>query len=473
MSSPLSMLKKTKRTPLQGAHKEQGSKSKVPFRRNLLKEFEAELADQSSDYFHTPTNEASTSNTGAPLKKGCPPTNFDLMSAMMQRVTLLENTVRSQAKEIERKDKQISDLEEKLRVQEKSGSTHDPRSRDDLESRCQQLQNQVHEMEDFLNDYGLIWVGDTDSGDPAERETSGGRGFHINFDLVLQRIRELNVLLGEGESFVQMTATGAQLAKKDPIPLRLYRNGIVMFDGPFRSYQEHSTQQCMQDLMDGYFPSELQERFPDGVPFELHDRRYEEFNSRLPWETFPVEGQAVCGDKDESASSLSSHFPGKKLTTDQFLNKLPKLVVKAGRVIDIRNSLRAKLQGTSDVDSSSSVTLIDTASLQASTERLQAFSAYQPACNVITLKVKSEDGSHTYMVKLSPSETVGDLRRYLDKHRRGGVPSYDIISAHPQCNYDDDGQTLQSRGIVTNATLLLRQRKPDPSLADVNKDVKD
>lgn len=128
-------------------------------------------------------------------------------------------------------------------------------------------------LQDFLNDYGLIWVGDTDSGDPAERgrstspadlqslrvfcmlklccfffvllssaETSGGRGFHINFDLVLQRIRELNVLLGEGESFVQMTATGAQLAKKDPIPLRLYRNGIVMFDGPFRSYQEHSTQ---------------------------------------------------------------------------------------------------------------------------------------------------------------------------------------------------------------------------------------
>nr|XP_004576436.1 UBX domain-containing protein 11 isoform X1 [Maylandia zebra] len=473
MSSPLSMLKKTKRTPLQGAHKDQGSKSKVPFRRNLLKEFEAELADESSDYSHTTTNEASTSNTGAPLKKGCPPTNFDLMSAMMQRVTLLEKTVRSHAKEIERKNKQISDLEEKLRVQEKSGSMHDPRSRDDLESRCQQLQNQVHEMEDFLNDYGLIWVGDTDSGDPAERETSGGRGVHINFDLVLQRIRELNVLLGEGESFVQMTATGAQLAKKDPIPLRLYRNGIVMFDGPFRSYQEHSTQQCMQDLMDGYFPSELQERFPDGVPFELHDRRYEEFNSRLPWETFPGKGQAVCGDKDESASSLSSHFPGKKLTTDQFLNKLPKLVVKAGRVIDIRNSLRAKLQGTSDVDSSSSVILIDTPSLQASTERLQAFSAYQPACNVITLKVKSEDGSHTYIVKMSPSETVGDLRRFLDKHRRGGVPSYDIISAFPQRNYDDDGQTLQSRGIVTNATLLLRQRKPDPSLADVNKAVKD
>uniref|UniRef100_A0A3B5MK89 UBX domain-containing protein 11 n=1 Tax=Xiphophorus couchianus TaxID=32473 RepID=A0A3B5MK89_9TELE len=94
-------------------------------------------------------------------------------------------------------------------------------------------------------------------------------GFQMNYDLVLRSIRELNVLAGEGETFVQTTGTGAKLAKKDPIQLKLYRDGIVMFDGPFRSYQEHSTQQCMQDLMDGYFPSELQQRFPDGVPFEV------------------------------------------------------------------------------------------------------------------------------------------------------------------------------------------------------------
>lgn len=73
-------------------------------------------------------------------------------------------------------------------------------------------------------------------------DTSAERSFHMNFDLVLQRIRDLNVLAGDGESFVQTTSTGAQLAQKEPIRLRLYKNGIVMFDGPFRSYQEQSTQ---------------------------------------------------------------------------------------------------------------------------------------------------------------------------------------------------------------------------------------
>lgn len=69
----------------------------------------------------------------------------------------------------------------------------------------------------------------------------------MNFDLVLQRIRELNALAGE-ETFVQVTGNRAKLVKKDPIQLKLYKNGIVMFDGPFRSYQDQSTQVSLLGL---------------------------------------------------------------------------------------------------------------------------------------------------------------------------------------------------------------------------------
>lgn len=44
-------------------------------------------------------------------------------------------------------------------------------------------------------------------------------------------------------------------------------------------------------------------------------------------------------------SDLNIDLPtGRKLTMDQFLNRLPKVVVKAGRVIDIRDSVKASLQ---------------------------------------------------------------------------------------------------------------------------------
>ncbi|XP_031708771.1 UBX domain-containing protein 11 [Anarrhichthys ocellatus] len=485
MSSPLSMLKKTRRTPLQGPLNEQWGRQKVPIRRNMLKEFQAALVedddDESSDLTppptrHTAANDAATSKSKAPSKKGAPPSDFELMSAMMQRVSLLEQSVRSQAKEIERKDKRISVLEAKLRFPKESESTHEPSGRDNLERRCQQLQDQVSEMDSFLNDYGLIWVGDGESSDSAESEqpdASVARSFYMNFDLALQRIRELNILAGEGECFVQSTATGAHLARKDPIQLGLYRNGIVMFEGPFRSYQEHSTQRCMQELMDGYFPSELQERFPDGVPFEVLDRRDQDFISRLPWNKFPGKGQATRGEKDESSNAVSSQLPGKKLSTDQFLNRLPKVVVKAACVIDVRDSLRAVLQGSSDAQSSNSVILVDTPARQVIRERLQTSSPDRPssARDVITLKVKSEDGNHTYILKMCFSETMGHLRQHLDEHRGGGLPGYDIISAFPQCCFDDDRQTLESCGLTANATLLLRKRQHPPphSLTEVNK----
>lgn len=41
---------------------------------------------------------------------------------------------------------------------------------------------------------------------------------------------------------------------------------------------------------------------------------------------------------------------------------------------------------------------------------------------LITLKLKSEDGNHIYVMKMSPSETVGQLRAYLDIHRYKKLP---------------------------------------------------
>ena len=53
----------------------------------------------------------------------------------------------------------------------------------------------------------------------------------------------------------------------DTVPLTLYSNGIVLYRGPFRPFVDKETQACMQDIMDGYFPTELQTRYPDGIPF--------------------------------------------------------------------------------------------------------------------------------------------------------------------------------------------------------------
>lgn len=93
----------------------------------------------------------------------------------------------------------------------------------------------------------MIWVGsykehNEQANSQLRGATNAHKTFKMNYDLVLQNIQELNIEAGEGESHVTAIPGGAKLTQQSSIPLWLYKNGIVMFSGPFRSYQDPSTQ---------------------------------------------------------------------------------------------------------------------------------------------------------------------------------------------------------------------------------------
>lgn len=64
----------------------------------------------------------------------------------------------------------------------------------------------------------------------------------VDFDRLLASLQDLSELVVEGEAQVTPVPGGAQFRTLEPIPLKLYRNGIVMFDGPFRPFYDPSTQ---------------------------------------------------------------------------------------------------------------------------------------------------------------------------------------------------------------------------------------
>ncbi|XP_076869399.1 UBX domain-containing protein 11 [Brachyhypopomus gauderio] len=497
MSSPLSMLRKPRRVALPDG---EGDSERRAYTETTCGGYEAALL---REFFpQRQTASEVTNSTLAPrskivpkrnLKEGPAPSDHELMSSMVRKLGQLERKVEEQAMDINAKAKRIAILEEKLRLlQEKKPG--EKQEEEGLTRTYRKLQNQVWEMETFLNDYGMIWVGSDDQRDMRDVQPASEcpdiagptlwqpgasvvRKFSMNVDLVLRNIQELNILAGEGASYVTSIPGGATLRQRAPVPLWLFKNGIVMFEGPFRPYQDPSTQQCMQDLMDGYFPSELQGRFPDGVVFQVCDRRGEEFPAVRRGAEFPGRGHTVRSSdehvevhSEEGCSTLMglrhSHVPGRKLSVDQFLNKLPGCVVKAGKVINIRSSLKAHLQGSVDGAETHSVTVVETPVLQARRKSLESSKAgcLTSETGVTTLRVKSEDGEKTFILKMLFTETIGHLRQYLDAHR-GSDYSYDILSAFPQRCYGDDGQTLLTCGLTPNAVLLLRPRPQDTALA--------
>ncbi|XP_043854276.1 UBX domain-containing protein 11 isoform X3 [Dromiciops gliroides] len=440
MSSPLASLSKIRRVPLQPDVQNTGRRS-LPSRMKAFGEDEDDLSNDGLSSEERAPGPGCTREKPFHLgRSGSLPHDMGLVSSLVKRLTELEQKVKTQAEEINFKDQWIKSL--KLKIKNLQPDEEDQRSltrTEELEAKCQHLQNQVHEMERFLNDYGLEWVGepsetqmDMETDLEAEKWTmkklwkpgeSTVPAPTVNFDELLENLRDLSLLAGEGQSLVHTSSSMAMLKTPEPVPLTLYQNGIIMFNGPFRPFSDVSTQQCIQDILDGFFPSELKKIYPSGVPFQVTDLRnvvYQE--KQLPNKVFSGPGYVVGRMNSKETKKLNDQS-----------------------VIEVREPIRETLEGCSG----SQEILVET-------ERLRQSSREIPTT---TLRIKSENGEQTFVLPMSPLDTIGDVRRYLAQARDMDPAEFEIFTAFPPTVYRDDSKTLQACGLVPNAILLLRPPK--------------
>ncbi|XP_065838369.1 UBX domain-containing protein 11-like [Oscarella lobularis] len=445
MSSPESSLKKTKKLPISPRKTLDDRKRAIPYR-------SSPLALKSSDVLPLAVKESDRQTT---------PSDEEFIGSMARRLGVLERQLIDKGKELIGKDEKIRELEEKLSYMRMASAPANQQITE-LQEKCRALQKQVQDMENFLADYGMIWVGDEDGEDDDDSVTDASSErnmwnpassiakeseFCMNFNLAAKNIEELNALAGEGVAQVAHTTGGAKLKFPDPISLTLYQNGFVMFAGPFRPYSDPTAQKCMQDIMDGYFPSELQQRYPDGTPFALTDRREEVYQDRRHQTSFPGAGRSLQGDRQLSSvefSEAKSH--GSPVSTEQFLRRLPKAVVRKGKVIDVRSEIAEHVKCSGKTGST---TLVETPIVG------EIRSQHSLTKDVTTLRVKSETGDQTYLIKMRYDDTISDLRKYINNHR-GYSCIYEIRSAFPNRLYDNEDDTLSKCGLVPNAALYLK-----------------
>uniref|UniRef100_A0A8U7N5M4 UBX domain-containing protein 11 n=1 Tax=Corvus moneduloides TaxID=1196302 RepID=A0A8U7N5M4_CORMO len=223
--------------------------------------------------------------------------------------------------------------------------------------------------------------------------------------------------------------------------------------GAFRPYQHPSTQQCLQDIMDGYFPSELQPRYPDGVPLQVSATRTQVFfHQSAGW--CPQQGEIevcgavqVCLGKREAGRSTRGTW------------HLPWGCAGTGCSPCSADTHLLWLQG-SDGQRSSKEILVETPGLAALERYRYTEGAKAPGPDFCTLRIRSESGEQMYEVKMLLTDTIGDLRQHLAHIRGGNSDSYEIISTFPQRVYTDNSRSLQECGLVPSASLLLRRRDP-------------
>ena len=228
------------------------------------------------------------------------------------------------------------------------------------------LEAQVVDMEQFLRDYGLEWVGKDEKGPAGERESSAKEAGDANskykvdskpkdqrkdqgvdFYIFEKKVKELNNVINSEPAQIRRDKFNQQHARvmqpsefMASIPLTFYENGLMIQRGPFRAVGSDGYRSFVKDVMDGYFPSDFRKDHPDGVLFDLKDRHNDKYSEDTTYSKNSNIVSFADKDRNDTAASLSK---------SQILNNLPKTRISAtGEVISIRGDVENMLSGETD-----------------------------------------------------------------------------------------------------------------------------
>jgi len=340
------------------------------------------------------------------------------------------------------------------------------------------LYGQLEEMEKFLKDYGLVWVGHggankrdgkaeaahargESKGDGSATASASasasvitsavaatGEGVPTLHDypvpVLIKKIKELNEVLENEEAEVRVFDQGngrthrkAKFMRAEEycqtIPVRIFKDGLLIKRGPFRKCGSDGYSKFVRDVVDGYFPSEFRKEHPDGLMMAVTD----------------------CSDEDWDESKLEA------LTRGGMLGRLPKTVLKDGEVLTVRRDVDALLGGRGDAAAAPKrePVVVESSSRRdrdCENKENKGGGSDDPD---VTVQVRWLDGSKALVLKMCHSDIVGDCREEIKRHFGGlECPPFKLRSAFPPRNLDDfmslEEAGLTPRGVVVACKIV-------------------
>ena len=133
-------------------------------------------------------------------------------------------------------------------------------------SKNMELERRIQEMTQFLEDYGLQWVGGPRPG--LEEYANGPEKYEF-----LRKVEELNALTENNKMEFEKVGNVQVLKVQKGVAIVLHDDGFTVDDGELRPYCHPLNVSFMKDIMDGFFPHEFKKDYPDGVRLKVEDRR--------------------------------------------------------------------------------------------------------------------------------------------------------------------------------------------------------
>lgn len=117
-----------------------------------------------------------------------------------------------------------------------------------------------------------------------------------------------------------------------PKKIIIYKNGIHLETFPIFFYGSHDAVSLLADLLDGYFPRQLEKSFPDGVLLQMIDKLDTVYDGKAT-------GMQIGSIHNDGLGDM------KPVSKDAFLQKFPEKVIGAeGQIIELRKNIESRMQ---------------------------------------------------------------------------------------------------------------------------------
>ncbi|KAL1504180.1 hypothetical protein AB1Y20_010589 [Prymnesium parvum] len=334
-----------------------------------------------------------------------------------------------------------------------------------------QLQRENRELHRFLADYGMQWVGPDAEARRAAPPARGGRGEGADsgappdMEAVRRSVCELNAMAETGGADIVRRRDGSHGLGLTPptLTLTFWRGGLQLNDGAVRGYAQPATVAFLRDLLDGFFPYELKEAYPEGVLFLLADKRH--LRAEEGGEPPPHEWGSGRRLDSRQASRLGSARSQRGdvgeaarggATLSRGASRLPADGVWHPSSADPTNGQE---RPPSRQEAPSAPDWASAAARGAYPYRgasAAADAAAPRSGEVARIQVKGTSGAVALVKEFAVETTVQELRQLIEELGvvRPGQ-SYELRTPFPPRTLADGRSTLASAGLTPSATLLV------------------
>ena len=204
-----------------------------------------------------------------------------------------------------------------------SKSAVDPKSQDEINKRLKNLQNELNELNKENEKNNADDLDDNNGYDKSLLPKT------IDIKVLARRIDEMNALIyeeqGNNAEFESEDGKIFKLKHKKEIKISFYKNGLIIEGYQFFPYESDTSQKIIQDIIDGYSPYILHERYPHGVLMKVEN------HVKNIYEPNKID--------EKNIKNLSDPGEQKYLSPKEFVNIFPNKIIKNGNILNIKEDM--------------------------------------------------------------------------------------------------------------------------------------